>query len=58
MGIINSEEDIRRELMDYYGTAMTMGYPWASLELAKAESADTETLIEMARETGLVKFNS
>ena len=43
-------ERLRKDLIDYYGTAMNNGFPAAVIDLSKAESASEQTLIKMAEE--------
>ncbi len=43
---------LRDDLMDYYGTAMTGGFPMASMDVAKAERASESELESMARRNG------
>ena len=44
-------EKLRRDLMDYYGTA-TGFFPMAFLEVAKVEQADENELIRLAKKNG------
>ena len=50
-----TNEELRKALMDYYGTAMSSGNPMAAIELSQAESASDEKLIQMADELGWIK---
>ena len=50
-----TNEELRKALMDYYGTAMSSGNPMAVIELSQAESASDEKLIQMAGEMGWIK---
>ncbi len=43
---------LKRDLMDYYGTAMTGGFPMAMMDLSRVEMASDEELIQMALEAG------
>ena len=45
-------EELRRELMDYFGTAMTSGFPMATVDLVKIERASKEELISIAKKNG------
>ncbi len=47
-------EEIRSELMDYYGTAMVNGFPMAVVDLSKIESMNENELCELAEELGLI----
>ena len=44
---------IKRELMDYYGTAMTAGMPMAMVDLGDLEELSDDELVELARENGI-----
>lgn len=48
-----SENELRKWLCDYYGTAVHSGYGVAMLEISRVERASTEELLTMAREAGL-----
>lgn len=50
-----TNEELRKALMDYYGTAMSSGNPMAVIELSQTESASNEKLIQMAGELGWIK---
>ncbi len=41
---------LRKDLIDYYGTAMNNGFPMAVIDLSKAETASEQELIRMAEE--------
>ena len=43
---------LRRDLKNYYGTAMYNATPFAVMELSKVERASDREIIEMARENG------
>ena len=45
-------ERLRKDLIDYFGTAMTIAFPIAMLELLKIEHATNEELIKIAIEKG------
>lgn len=44
---------LRRDLMDYYGTAMFSGFPMAVVDLSRIERASDEELIEIAQKNGV-----
>jgi len=44
---------LRRDLMDYYGTAMFSGFPMAVVDLSRIERASDEKLIEIAQKNGV-----
>lgn len=46
-------ERLRQDLMDYYGTAMTGGFPMAVIDLSNVEKATDEELIELANQAGI-----
>lgn len=46
-------DDLRKDLIDYYGTAMTGGFPMAMMDLSKVENASAEELLEYADKAGL-----
>lgn len=43
---------LRKDLIDYYGTAMYSGFPAAMMELPKIEKASNEELIKLAQKAG------
>ena len=45
-------EDLREELLDYYGTA-TCAFPAAWGDVIEVERADHAELLQMAREAGI-----
>lgn len=45
-------EQLRKMLLDYYGTAMCSGNPIATIKLAEVEKATAQELIKLARELG------
>ena len=47
-------EALRRELIDYVGTAAFCGMPAAFVDLAEIEQADEEELLCLARRFGLI----
>ena len=44
---------LRRDLMDYFGTAMFNGFPMAVVDLSKIERASAQELAELAMENGM-----
>jgi len=44
---------LKKDLINYYGTAMFSGSPTAMMELSKVERAGKQELIRMAKRTGL-----
>lgn len=46
-------EELRKDLMDYFGTAMTSGFPMAMVDLMKIERASATELIRIAKENGI-----
>lgn len=46
-------ERLRRDMMDYYGTAMFGGFPMAVMDLSKVECASDDELIRMAEKNGV-----
>lgn len=44
---------LRRDLMDYYGTAMFSGFPMAVFDLSRIERASDDELIEIAQKNGV-----
>ena len=45
-------ERLRRDLVDYFGSAMFSGFPMAMLDVARVETASYDTLIRIAKECG------
>ena len=43
---------LKRDLMDYYGTAMTGGFPMAVMDLSRVERASDNELVQMALDAG------
>lgn len=43
---------LRRDLIDYYGTAANSGFPAAMADLIKVENASDSELLEIARKNG------
>ncbi len=46
-------DGLRDRLRDYYGTAMTSGFPMTVMELSEVDSMSDEEVIERAKELGL-----
>ena len=46
-------ERLRRDLIDYFGTAMTNGLGMAEIDISDIQDASTEELIRIARACGL-----
>ncbi|MCD7818408.1 MAG: hypothetical protein LUH07_05090 [Lachnospiraceae bacterium] len=46
-------EQLRKDLIDYYGTAMFNASPMALMDVSKAEKANGQELIRMAQAAGL-----
>ena len=46
-------ETLRRDLIDYYGTAATNGFTMAIIEISNIENASNEQLIKIAIQIGL-----
>ncbi len=44
---------LRRDLMDYFGTAMNSGFPMAMVDLGKIQRASTNELIKIAEKNGI-----
>lgn len=55
---VNSEQ-LRKDLKDYYGTAMLGGSPTAMMELSKIEKASEQELIQIAQKNrmNITKYN-
>jgi len=41
-------EQLRKDLIDYFGTAMFGGFPLAIMDLSKVETASNQELIKIA----------
>lgn len=52
-------EQLRKDLKDYYGTAMCSGLPMAMMELAKIEKASEQELVRIAQKNrmNMTKYN-
>lgn len=48
---INSEK-LREDLTDYFGTAMTGGFPAAVIDLGEVDTASQDELINIAKKNG------
>ena len=46
-------EELREKLKDYYGTAMTSGFPMAVIELSEIDDMSDEEILEKAEGLGL-----
>lgn len=44
---------LRRDMKDYYGTAMMSGFPMAVMDLSNVERLSDRELIELAQENGV-----
>lgn len=42
-------ERLRRDLIDYYGTAFQMGFGMAMIEISRVENASNEELVNIAQ---------
>ena len=47
------EKRLRRDLKDYYGTAMMGGFAMAVMDLSMVERMSDEELIELAQKNGM-----
>lgn len=45
-------ERLRQDLIDYFGTAMTIGFGAAIIDISKIENASNEELINIAKQNG------
>ena len=45
-------ERLRQDLIDYFGTAMTIGFGTAIIDISKIENASNEELINIAKQNG------
>lgn len=54
---MKNTEDLRKELKDYYGTAMFNGNPMAVMELSQVDTASDAELERLARQAGLGSGN-
>ena len=44
---------LRRDMKDYYGTAMFNGFPMAVMDLSKVERMSDRELVELAKKNGV-----
>ena len=44
---------LRRDMKDYYGTAMFNGFPMAVMDLSKVERMSDRELVELAQKSGV-----
>ena len=44
---------LRRDMKDYYGTAMFNGFPMAVMDLSKVERLSDQELVELAQRNGV-----
>ena len=44
---------LRRDLKDYYGTAMFNGYPMAVIDLSNIDHASDREVVELAQKNGI-----
>lgn len=44
---------LRRDMKDYYGTAMFNGFPMAVMDLSKVERLSDRELVELAQKNGV-----
>ena len=44
---------LRRDMKDYYGTAMFNGFPMAVMDLSKGERMSDRELVELAKKNGV-----
>ena len=51
----NNNEKIRKQVIDYYGTAMFNGNPMAMMDLENARRMNNEQLQREARKLGIIK---
>lgn len=49
---INTER-LRKDLLDYFGSAMVSGFPMAMMDVSRVENASDDTLIRIASENGV-----
>lgn len=46
-------DSLRRDMTDYYGTAMYSGFPAAVVDLSRVQSSSDESLVQMAVQQGI-----
>ena len=44
---------LRKDMRDYYGTAMFTGFPMAVMDLSKVERLSDRELVELAQKNGV-----
>ena len=44
---------LRRDLEDYYGTAMFSGFPMAVMDVSRVERMSAQELVELAQKNGI-----
>ena len=44
---------LRKDMKDYYGTAMCKGFPMAMIDLSKVERLADRELVELAKKNGV-----
>ena len=44
---------LRRDLEDYYGTAMFSGFPMAVMDVSRVERMSAQELVELAQKNGV-----
>lgn len=47
--------ELRKRLLDYYGSAMVSGFGMAVVDLSKVERASDEEIIKLAIKEGLIR---
>ena len=52
MEVLIDVDRLRRDLMDYFGTATFSGFPMAVIDLAKIESATDSEIVRIAEKNG------
>ena len=44
---------LRRDMLDYYSTAMFSGFPMAVMEVSRVERMSDQELVELAQKNGI-----
>ena len=44
---------LRRDMLDYYGTAMFSGFPMAVMDVSRVERMSDQELVELAQKNGI-----
>lgn len=52
MEVLIDVDRLRRDLMDYFGTATFSGFPMAVIDLAKIERATDSEIVRIAEKNG------